>query len=206
MDATDAHERADAETGVADRAETLDIAYIRHQRIDEMIGIVRYCLEAVSLGFDRWEEDHVSGPGFYLAIVSGTSIKDYADPMGANEWPVEICRNVFGDIEEFHQAALTVSMTIDGAVVASIDGALLEQMVRIKDPNHQVLAARSDAQVAYEDWMGSRHMNALDTSLPDDVVATITLSEENGRVTVFTDGCFTDYSREEVGGRWRAQS
>lgn len=48
-------------------------------------------------------------------------------------------------------------------------------------------------------------MNALDTSLRDDVVATVTLSEENGRVTVFADGEFDDYSREEIGGRWRAE-
>ncbi|WP_228842307.1 hypothetical protein [Halococcus agarilyticus] len=49
-------------------------------------------------------------------------------------------------------------------------------------------------------------MNALDTSTRDDVVAAITLSEENGRVTVFADGEFEDYSREEIGGRWRSPS
>ena len=205
MDSIDNSEGIDAETETADRAEKLDIVYTRHRGINEMIDISRYCLEAVSLNFDRWGEAHVSGPGFYLAIVSGTSVEDYADPMGSNQWPVRMCRNVFGDIEDFYQAALTVSTTTDGAVIASIDGVLQEQMVRIKDPSRELLAARSDRQAAYEDWMGSRHMNALDTSVRDDVVATLTLSEENGRVTVFIDGQFHDYNREEIGGRWRVQ-
>lgn len=199
------HEQKDANTEPIDHDEELNIAYAGHQRIEEMIDTVRYCLEGISLGFDRWDEEHVSGPGFYLAIVSGTSIEDYADPMGANQWPVEICGNIFGHIDDFYRAAATVSTSMDGAVVASIDGALLEQMVRIKDPSRQILAERSTTQIPYEDWMGSRHMNALDTSVRDDAVATITLSEENGRVTVFTDGDFTDYSREEIGGRWRAR-
>ena len=40
--------------------------------------------------------------------------------------------------------------------------------------------------------MGTRHMSALETSTRKEVVATITLSEEDGRVTVFTDGTFED--------------
>ncbi|WEL27507.1 Diadenylate cyclase (plasmid) [Haloferax volcanii] len=40
--------------------------------------------------------------------------------------------------------------------------------------------------------MGARHMSALETSTREEVVATITLSEEDGRVTVFTDGTFED--------------
>jgi diadenylate cyclase len=47
-------------------------------------------------------------------------------------------------------------------------------------------------------------MSALDTSLRDDVVTAVTLSEEDGRVTVFTDGAFEDDNRTTLGGRWRA--
>jgi len=36
--------------------------------------------------------------------------------------------------------------------------------------------------------MGARHMSALEASTRTNVVATITLSEENGRVSVFVDG------------------
>ncbi|WP_205250442.1 hypothetical protein [Halococcus salsus] len=198
-------ERNEIDTESPDNSNTLDIGYAHHQQIEEMIDIVRYCLETLSFEFDRWGEEHVKGPGFYLVIVSGTSVEEYADPMGRNRWPIETCQNIFGNSEEFYRAASTVSGTMDGAVVASIDGALLEQMVRVKDLSSQELRARTGEGVGYEDWMGSRHMNALDTSVRDDVVATITLSEENGRVTTFINGEFTDYSRNEVGGRWRVQ-
>lgn len=195
-----ADERADH-----DARDDLDIAYARHRRVEELIDIVRYCLEAISLEFDRWGEPHVSRPGFYLALVSGPSVEEYADPMGTNRWPVERCGSVFGDIEAFHAAAATTAGRMDGAVVASIDGALQERMVRLKDPSRETLEEWNDGPVTYADWMGSRHMNALDISLRDDVVATVTLSEENGRVTVFTDGAFDDSMRSELGGRWRAQ-
>jgi len=183
--------------------DSLTIAYVRHRRIKEMIDVVRYCLEAISLGFDRWDEPHIKGPGFYLAIVSGASLAEYADPMGANRWPIETCRSVSDDIEPFYEAAARVASEGDGAVLASIDGVLLPQMVRLKDLSHAEIEARVGTSTPYEDWMGSRHMSALDTSLRDDVVATITLSEETGRVTVFCDGMFDAAERAEIGGRWR---
>jgi DNA integrity scanning protein DisA with diadenylate cyclase activity len=31
----------------------------------------------------------------------------------------------------------------------------------------------------------------------------VTVSEENGRVSVFRDGAYEDYERNELGGRWR---
>ena len=57
--------------------------------------------------------------------------------------------------------------------------------------------------MTYADWMGSRHMSVLDTSLREDVVATITLSEATGRVTVFSDGRYESVDRNATGGRWR---
>ncbi|WP_256686892.1 hypothetical protein [Halococcus qingdaonensis] len=188
-----------------DDRDELDIAYAHHRRVEEMVDIVRFCLEAISLEFDRWGEPHVSGPGFYLAIVSGTSVEGYADPMGANRWPVERCASVFGDIEAFHAAAATTADRMDGAVIASIDGVLQERLVRLKDLDRATLEEHNGGPIAYADWMGSRHMSALDTSLRDGVVATITLSEETDRVTTFVDGAFEDYDRAELGGRWRAQ-
>jgi hypothetical protein len=185
---------------------SLRIAYARHERIAELVDVVRYCLEAISLGFDGWETDHAKGPGFYLAVVSGTDVEEYADPMGANRWPVETCRDVFGGTGRFYAGAATVASEMDGAVIASIDGVLQEQMVRLKDLPREAFVAAGGSRAAYEPWMGSRHMNALDTSLRADVVATITLSEEDGRVTVFSDGQFEDDGREAVGGRWRAES
>ena len=143
------------------------------------------------------------GPGFYIAIVSGTSIEGYADPMGTNYWPVEICQTVFGDLNGFYDAASQVAFEADGAVIASIDGVLQHQMVRLKDLSHADLDARTEEAMTYADWMGSRHMSALDTSLREDVVATITLSEATGRVTVFSDGRYESVDRDAIGGRWR---
>ena len=51
--------------------------------------------------------------------------------------------------------------------------------------------------------MGSRHMSALETSIRPSVVATVTLSEETGRVSVFRDGNVRSYKRDELGGKWR---
>ncbi|WP_228842306.1 hypothetical protein [Halococcus agarilyticus] len=70
-------------------------------------------------------------------IVSGTSIERYADPMGTNRWPIETCRNVFGDIGTFHRTAAATAARMDGAVIASIDGVLQPQMVRIKEPDRE---------------------------------------------------------------------
>ncbi|HET7325334.1 MAG TPA: hypothetical protein VFJ06_13485, partial [Halococcus sp.] len=61
-------------------------------------------------------------------------------------------------------------------------------------------------RIEYADWMGSRHMSALDTSARPEVVTTITLSAENGRVTVFRNGEFTAYTRNELSSKWRANS
>jgi hypothetical protein len=183
--------------------DSLSIGYDRHQRINEMIDVIRYCLEGLSLEFDRWGEEYVIGPGFYIAIVSDTSVESYADPMGLDRWPTEVCKTVFGDIDRLYEAASRVAFDADGAVVASIDGVIQRRMVRLKDLPHADLEARVDEPVPYADWMGSRHMNALDTSTREDVVATMTLSEEAGRVTVFSDGRFESVPRTAIGGRWR---
>ena len=49
---------------------------------------------------------------------------------------------------------------------------------------------RRDDDLPYAGWMGARHMSALETSTRKEVIAAVTLSEEDGRVTVFTDGRF----------------
>jgi hypothetical protein len=58
-------------------------------------------------------------------------------------------------------------------------------------------------QIEYRDWMSAKHLSALEVSSIDAILAAVTLSEENGRVSVFKDGEFEDYKREELGGRWR---
>ncbi|MFB6101816.1 MAG: DNA integrity scanning protein DisA nucleotide-binding domain protein [Haloplanus sp.] len=188
---------------MADEAR-LTIEYADHAPVTELIDIITYCVEGVSLEFDRWDDPYVQGPGLYFVIVAGTSIAGYADSMGDNRWPIDACRQVDADHDAFFEAAQTVAIEHDGAVVVTVDGTIHEQMVRLKDLSPEDLAELDDIQsVNYADWMGARHMSAVDTSARDEVVATITLSEEDGRVTVFQNGDYVDYQHESLGGVWR---
>jgi hypothetical protein len=51
--------------------------------------------------------------------------------------------------------------------------------------------------------MSAKHLSAYEASTREGVLAAVTLSEENGRVTVFRDGDYDDRERDELGGRWR---
>jgi DNA integrity scanning protein DisA with diadenylate cyclase activity len=55
----------------------------------------------------------------------------------------------------------------------------------------------------YADWMGTKHLSALEISTRQEVLWAVTLSEEDGRVTSFLNGNYQDYPREGIGGRWR---
>lgn len=182
--------------------EGLRIDYAAHPVVDELIDVITFCLEGISLEFDRWDDSYVQGPGLYFVVVAGTSVDAYADPMGSNRWPVEECTTVTAVDDSFYETAIRVAVEQDGAVVVTVDGTVYEQMVRLKDIDD---AALPDGEsLTYADWMGARHMSAVDTSARDEVIAAITLSEESGRVTVFTDGSYTDYSRDELGKKWRS--
>lgn len=184
--------------------DSLRIDYARHEEVIELIDIVTYCVEAISLEFTRWDDGHVRGPGLYIVVVSGDSLAKYADPMGANRWPVDACRVVSTDVDPFFAAARDVAMDCDGAVVITVDGTILEQMVRFRDLTSAELASIEDLdRIEYAEWMGARHMSAADTSARPDVVTAITLSEEDGRVTTFDDGSFEDHERGNLGGEWR---
>lgn len=177
------------------RANPLDIDYRRHERVRRLVDTVRFCVEDISLSFDRWDEPYTTGPGLYFAIVSGHTLGDHADPMGNNQWPVEDSRDVLEDADGFYEATNDVARTRDGAVVISVDGIVQEQMVRFRD----VPADSSESTTTrYADWMGSRHMSAVDTSVHPEVVTVITLSAENGRVTRFEDGEYRTTPHSEL--------
>jgi hypothetical protein len=173
----------------------LDIAYQSHYRVGHVQAVVRYCLEGIAVGFGKWE-DTAGAPGAYLAVVSGASVADFADPMGDNYWP-ETGREPLEEFDAFYEALRTVANECDGAAVVGVDGVVNEQLVRFRSP--------PDIDVEYEPWMGARHMSALDVSTRDDVVATLTLSEETGRVTVFQNGTFESTPPERFGDRWRGR-
>lgn len=179
----------------------LQIEYGNHDSVE---GIVRRLLdfaESISVTFDSWEEPYSKGPGLYVAVIADHSYDAYADPMGNNTWPVEDCPRIDVDDDTFSEALEEVTFANDGAIVVSVDGVFQEQMVRFRDYRDDVA---NDEELAYEDWMGSRHMSALETSLRPAAVSTVTLSEESGRVSLFDDGKVQSVPRDQVGQKWRA--
>lgn len=133
-------------------------------------------------------------------MVAARSIAPFADPMGANGWPVDRCQDVSEEFDLFYETAKEIAFTNDGAVVVSVDGVVQEQMVRFRDLASDEAESTASADAGYEDWMGARHMSALDTSKREPVVSTLTLSEETGRVTLFNGGSFVTHDRTELGG------
>ncbi|MEF8757979.1 MAG: hypothetical protein V5A33_07055 [Halobacteriales archaeon] len=167
----------------------------------ELMDLVRYTAETLSLVFDRWGEQYVAGPGLYVLIVADIDFGEYTDPLGANTWPIEQCQVVSDDPEAFLEAARDVAFSRDGAVVIAGDGTIQEQMVRVR--NLSAAEEGSKEGIVAADWMGTKHLSALEASTRDQVLWAVTLSEEDGRVTTFLDGSYRDYKREELGGRWR---
>ena len=180
----------------------LAIDYGDHGRVREVVDRLSYCAEHVSVSFDGWEEPHVKGPGLYFAVIGDSEYGAYADPMGDNRWPRDTSPSVF-DEAALVSAAESVSVGQDGGVVVAVDGEIESQMVRFRDLGTRDEEADLVDDVSYEPWMGSRHMSAIETSVRPEVVATVTLSEETGRVSVFRDGEANSMRREEIGGRWR---
>lgn len=181
----------------------LSIDYRSHPEVEELVDRIRYCAESISIAFDDWDQPRVKGPGLYFAVVADRNYDDYADPMGDNRWPVESCRSVAADYEAFAEASEGVGFERDGGVVVAVDGVIEEQMVRFRDLEATAGDALADG-VTYADWMGSRHMSALETSTRPAVVATVTLSEETGRVSLFRDGEVDSTERDEIGRKWTA--
>jgi hypothetical protein len=169
----------------------------------ELMDLLRYAAESLSLEFDRWEEPYVSGPSLYFLVVADVDFGDYADPLGRNRWPVDRCRVLTEAPETFIEVARDVAFSQDGAVVVSADGTVQEQMVRVRSPNRVDIVEHDE--VAYADWMGTKHLSAVEASTREEVLAAVTVSEENGRVSVFRNGGYEDYEREQLGGRWRPE-
>lgn len=175
---------------------------VEYTTVMELTDFITYAVESISLGFDRWEQEYVRGPGLYFVVVTGVHSGQYADPLGENTWPTATCRVVTENLDRFVEAAQMVGQTRDGAVIISTDGTIQEQMVRIKSQSERDAKASGNT-VNYADWMGTKHLSAIEVSVREEVVAAITLSEENGRMSIFEDGDFDDYQRSELGGVWR---
>jgi len=183
--------------------EELERVLSRYATSQELMDQIRYTAETLSMEFDQWDQQYVSGPSLYLLIVSEINFEAYTDPMGDNRWPVERCQVVTESPDTFTEVARDVASSRDGAVVVTGDGTIQEQMVRVRSPSREYI--RTFDKLEYADWMGAKHMSALETSIREEVLWVITLSEEDGRVTTFLDGTYQDYPREDIGGRWRPE-
>jgi hypothetical protein len=172
-----------------------------YTRVEELTDRLRFVAESLSVDFDRWEDRYVSGPSLYFVVVADVDLGAFVDPLGSNRWPVETCRVVTADPDDFHAAASEVATHRDGAVLVTTDGTIQEQMVRVRSPSAAAVERREG--IAYAPWMGTKHLSAVEASARADVLVAVTVSEENGRVTVFRDGDYDDYERDELGGRWR---
>lgn len=178
---------------------------VEYATVPELIELILFAVESVSLGFERWGERYVRGPSLYFVVVTGRHSGLFADALGNNRWPIETCRVIDDELDSFVEVARTVGFEHDGAIIVSADGTLQEQMVRVKSLSPEERDEMSP-NIEYPDWMGTKQLSAVETSVRNDVLAVITLSEENGRVTVFDDGKYTDYQRDELGGKWRSSS
>lgn len=166
--------------------------------VDRTIDLLTYVMEDISLGFDRWENHYVRGPSLYFLVLSEARPDSFVDELGTNRWPVEDARVLPDDLTDAVNVASDVAFECDGAIIVAADGTFQERMVRVRStPNHAV----PDGE--YPDWMSAKHLSAYEASTREGVLAAVTLSEENGRVTVFRDGDYDDRERDELGGRWR---
>lgn len=150
---------------------------------------------AVSVGFDRWDDPLACGPRLYFIIERGPSA-EFVAPMWTNRGPAESCESVLIGWAAFLRTTRWVAFTRDGAAIVRADGTAQETMVRVEQlpaaDHHPV----DDPQHA--DWMGARHMSVLETSTRGGVTAAVTLSEEDGRVTMFVDGTFENVPTEPL--------
>lgn len=168
-------------------------------------GIIRRLVdvsESLSAEFGKWGEQYVSGPSLYFVLVADANYDSYTDPLGENKWPINTSRLATGQLDAFVSATREVAFSCDGAIVVTVDGTVQEQMVRVKSSASPTEERREE--IEYADWMGTKHLSASEVSTRDEVLAAVTLSEENGRVTLFQDGNFSDNQRDELGGRWFA--
>jgi diadenylate cyclase len=180
---------------------TRDTTRVNYDTSQELMDLLRYTCENLSLEFERWGEQYIAGPSLYFLVVADVDFVEYTDPLGANKWPVDRCGVVTESTEPFIDVARDVAFSADGAVVIAADGTIQEQMVRVRSPNPADMA--DEEELAYADWMGTKHLSALEISTREEVLWAVTLSEEDGRVTSFLDGSYQDYPRDAIGGRWR---
>ena len=179
----------------------IDRVLKKYATSQDLMDQIRYVAESLSLDFDKWGEQYVRGPSLYFLVVAETDFEGYTDSLGDNTWPTDRCKIVFDSSEAFRRVAEDVAYSRDGAIIVTGDGTIQKQLVRVRSPSREEISAVGELD--FPDWMGTKHMSALETSLRENVLWAITLSEKNGRVTTYINGTYQDYPHDEIGGRWR---
>ena len=95
---------------------------VDYATVPRLIELVTYVAESISLEFKRWDEPYVRGPSLYFVLVSGIHARNYADPLGENIWPVDVCEVITDDFDGIVEAAESVAFNCDGAIIVSGDG------------------------------------------------------------------------------------
>lgn len=165
--------------------------YGEDDRVSDWIDTMEEYMKQLSYEFDDYGEEHVKGPGLYVAFVSDYSLGDLGTPRDPNTWE-SLDEDRYVDDDELYDELKDVANEDDLAIVVWMNGKLHEYNVRFDTPDDK-------DDLNYESGMGSRHMSALEISSREEVVISMTLSEEEGTVTKFRDGeKFDELTREEI--------
>lgn len=179
-------------------SDKLSANYSNDQRVERWVQRVIECARRMSYEYKNYgkyeDDDDVArkGPGLYVAFVSAATIADIADQPNPNVWYDSDPRYVDDDC--LYKELRTVAQTQDQAVVIWMNGRVHEYNVRFLPP-----APERRSNVTYPDERGTRHQSAAETSIRDEIVMTLTVSEEDGTVMTFWDGeADRTYQRPEI--------
>ena len=146
----------------------------------------------------------LAAPATTATLVLSDVVGNHLDVIASGPFVPD--PTTFADAKEIvDRYDLSLPAAVEERIDVGVDGEIEEQMVRFRDLGTRSEEAELVDDVSYEPWMGSRHMSAIETSVRPEVVATVTLSEETGRVSVFRDGDAESRERDELGGAWRVE-
>lgn len=168
--------------------------YWHHDRFQEMKDITKNYLMKMSAEFEDYGEDGIKGPALYIAFIADYSIDDFAVKSSPNVWEgLDEDRHIDDDPDKVYDELKEMAGE-DLAIVVWMDGKFFPYRVRFDSVDKE---ERSHVDLNQE-W-GARHMSAAETSYREEVVTTMTLSEDTGEINIFRDGgSFRSLDREEI--------
>lgn len=169
---------------------------------EEALEIVEKGMKRCSYSSDSYEKEGSRGPGLYVVFTS-EPLDPYhiAEDMKPNIWnELSEERTLSDNTEIFYEELGQVANSQDGAVLIEKDcekWKLYEENVRIHTPPE--IREKTDYTGVID--RGTKHRSAVEASNLDEIITTLTLSEEDGSVMRFLDGQRSKehcYSRDEI--------